>query len=41
MSKFLDEYGVARMWSNTKNYVDGHSGGSGGGVTATLRMRLG
>lgn len=26
MSKFLDEFGLARVWTNIKNYIDSKSG---------------
>lgn len=42
MSKFLDEFGLARLWQNIKAYVNTHSGGSGGGDSySTEETRIG
>lgn len=34
MSKYLDEFGVAHMWENTKKYVNGAVSGSSGGSSS-------
>lgn len=41
MPKYLDEYGVAHLWSNAKNYIDEKSSGSTGNSTFLVKAPVG
>lgn len=41
MQKYLDEYGVAHLWSNAKNYIDEKYSGSTGSSTFLVKAPVG